>query len=181
MPNNFKKFKKAPLILSVIFFVFSSALFYFLYSQTVNNYNLSEKLEMDLREEISKRDQIKNLDRSLKMVEGEIAMLETHFIKSSDVVPFLDMIEKMAPRVSAKAEVSLVDLAKDNSSLVVEVKVEGSFEAVYKFLILLEDSPYELSFTSANIRRSSDGDLESENPIPKWSAVFKVNLLSFIK
>ena len=181
MKNNFQKFNKVPLLISLIFFSFSLATFVFLYTKIQTNHKISKQLEADWRSEASKREETKTLDRSLKMLEEERALLEKHFIKSSDVVPFLDMVEKMAPKVGAKAEISLVDLSKDNSSLTVEMKATGQFEAVYKFLTLLENSPYELDFMLISMQRLGEVNPDGGVQSALWSGIFKVKLLSFIQ
>jgi len=84
------------------------------------------------------------------------ALLETHFIKSSDVVPFLNTIEALGPAVGASAEIDSVDTSPDGASLIVELQASGSFGAVYKFLTLLENSPYELNFLSMDIHTITD-------------------------
>ena len=91
-------------------------------------------------------------------------------------MPFLDLLERLAPQVGADAEVLLVDKAKDGSLLSVDVRVIGNFEAIYKFLTLLENFPYELEIISVDIQKKGGEGVESS----KWEGVFKVKLLSFI-
>lgn len=182
MKNNFKKFQKVPLFLSIIFFLLSFFAFILLYKNIQNNNQIFEKAEAQWQMETSKKDEIESLNRSLKMLEKERALLDTHFIQSSDVVPFLDTVEKLAPQVNAKAEVTLVDISPDNISLSVGVKATGTFESLYKFLTLLENSPYQLEFTSMDIKKVDEGTVSSGNAqAGKWSAVFKIRLLSFVK
>lgn len=181
MKNNFQKFKKTPLFLSITFFLFACFVFWFFYTEIQNNNETSEQSQITWQNEASRRDEIESLDHSLQTTEEERALLETHFIRSSDVVPLLDMIEKLAPESGAKAEVSLVDLLKDNIGLIVEMKVTGRFEAVYKFLMLLENSPYELDFISVDMQKSNEQDTsDKKNPFSLWSATLRVKLLSFI-
>ena len=77
------------------------------------------------------------------------------------------------------------------------VKTPGTFDSLYKFLTLLENSPYELEFVGMDLTR--EGDFTSvavETPadgtgaqtivppsikIPRWQATFDVRLLSFIQ
>lgn len=161
--------------------VFSFSLFLFLYREIYQNSSTSEQMQIAWQNEAKKREELKSLDSSLKNIESEVALLETHFIKSSDIVPFLDMIEKLAPRVGAKAEVVLVDLPKDNSGLIVEVKATGFFEALYKFLTLLENSSYEIDVISMDMQKLGGEVMpDKKKTLPEWSATFRVKLLSFI-
>ena len=182
MQNNFQKFQKTPLFLSVIFLVFSCFVFLFFYEEIQNNSKTSELAQITWQSEANKRNETQSLNRSLQMTEQERTLLETHFIRSSDVVPFLDMIEKLAPEVGARVEISLVDIPKDNSGLIVEMKVTGIFEALYKFLTLLENSPYELDFISMDIQKLG-GEIVSDKIrlFSQWSAIFRIKLLSFIQ
>jgi hypothetical protein len=118
----------------------------------------------------------------LKTTEPERILLDSHFIKSSDVVPFLDMFDKLAGAVGAKAEVASVVIAPDNSGLLVTIKATGLFEALDKFLMLLENSSYELDFISMDIQKSDVGVVSDKNtPSSQWSAVFGIKLLSFVR
>ncbi|MEK7104858.1 MAG: hypothetical protein AAB868_02345 [Patescibacteria group bacterium] len=126
--------------------------------------------------EALQRDNTRSLVNSIKTIEPERVLLETHFIQNSDVVPFLDTIEKKAKDVGVKAEVVSVDITKDSSSLIVEINASGSFETIYKLIMLLENSPYNLEFISVNIKDSDTSVGKSS----QWTATFQIKLLSFI-
>jgi len=178
MKGNFKKFKKTPFLISIILLFCSCFVFFFLYRTIQNNNTASADTEVKWQSEQNRRDQIQLLDRLLKDIQTERGLLDTHFARGSDVVPFLNLIEKLAPEVGAKAEVALIDVPKDKSGLVVGINSAGSFEALYKFLTLLENSPYELEFISIDLERL--GDVADTKVATNWSGVFKVKLLSFI-
>jgi hypothetical protein len=177
MKNNFKKI---PLILSIILFVFFLLAFIFLY-QKINSNN--QKLQQDmssLQSESLKRDAIEKLERSLQSVADYRASLDTHFAKSSDVVPLLDTVEKLSGVAGAQSEVNLINVSPEGTKLLIDLKASGSFEAVYKFLALLENSPYELEFLSMDMH-SAAGDSSGKSPgSSKWEANLKIQLLSFL-
>ena len=83
--------------------------------------------------------------------------------------------------MGARTEVVLVDMPKDKGGLVVGINATGSFESLYKFFTLLENSPYELDFLSLNMQSQITGGELGENQMARWSADFKVKLLSFIQ
>ncbi len=180
-PKSTKKFRKAPLIFSIIFLIFSCAVFFFLYKKTEGNKAVAEDAQTKWQNEATRRDEIRSLGRSLKDIENERNLLESHFAYGSDIVPFLDTIEKLATEVNAKPEIVSVDIPKNKKGLYAVVKASGSFESIYKYLTLLENSPYELEFTSANIQNLSTGDPAAQNSTSGWEAVFKIQLLSFIQ
>jgi hypothetical protein len=175
-------FRKTPLLLSLIFFIFSCSAFIFLY-KVINDKN--QKIESDTikwQEEASRREDIRKLNSSLEEITDNGAQLENHFAESSDIVPFLDTVEKLASEVGAKAEINSVNAGADNTQLVVELKASGSFGEIYKFLTLLENSSYELDFLSMDMNSLAALDVPSKNAKDaNWEAVFKIQLLSFIK
>jgi hypothetical protein len=176
--NNFPKIS---LFLSAIFFVFSCLAFVFLYRAIDNNNQKAEQNAISWQTEARRQDEISLLDRSLPEITGDQAQLEIHFAKSSDVVPLLDMIEKLALEAGATAEIDSVNTLANNSGLVVELKASGSFGTIYKFLTLLENSPYELDFLSMDMHNLTVPGVAGKtvNNL-KWEAVFKIQLLSFI-
>ena len=175
------KSTKISLFLSTLFFLFSFFVFLYFFKAINNNNEESQSREDEWQRETFRRDEIKALDRSIKIIEPERIELETHFAKSSDAVPFLDTIERLAPRAGASAEVTSVDIGEDKISLLVGLKASGTFEGVYKFLTLLENSPYELEFVSMDIQKRDVSNAPDKNQTgSRWDATFKVKLLSFI-
>lgn len=178
MQNNYHK---KSLALSIIFFVFFCFVFLFIYKKVDSNNKISEQVSMEWQAEASRRNDIKSLNKSIKVIEKERASLETHFAQSSDIVPFLNTIEKLASQVKVKMEVVSVDILKDNTGLMVEIKISGIFESIYKLLTLLENSPYELEFISADVQKSVVQNMDNRKKSARWDAVLKIKLLSFIQ
>ena len=73
----------------------------------------------------------------------------------------------------------MIEVTKDNTGLILKMKDTGSFSQVYKFITLLENSPYELEFTSVNIHSLLK---EDKNNTQKtiWEADLSIKLISFI-
>lgn len=180
MQKSFKKFKKIPFIASTLLLLLSLFIFYFIYKNIQDNNTVFDAKEAEWQQENSKKDELKSLSRVLKTFEPERALLDSHFIKSSDVVPFLDTVEKLAGQVKATAEVTSVDITTNNTNLVVGVKATGTFESIYKFLTLLENSPYQLEIISMGMLANDSGVATEKTGTKEWSAVFKIRLLSFI-
>jgi hypothetical protein len=174
MKNNFPTI---PLALSLIFFIIFSASFVFLYKKIHTDSLKREADWMLWRAEEEKRNNLQALGRLLKNTEEERSALETHFAKSSDVVPFLDTIEKLAPKVGAIVEIDSVNPSVDGTTLLVGAEVSGSFEAVYRFILLLENSPYELEFLAIDLHRRILGE---ESIDSQWGAFLELKLLSYL-
>jgi hypothetical protein len=99
-------FPKIPFFLSAAFFILSCLIFVFFYKAINNNNIESQVREEEWQREALRREEIKTLDRSIEIIKEERAQLETHFAQSSDIVPFLDTIEKLAGEAGTKAEVT---------------------------------------------------------------------------
>jgi hypothetical protein len=187
MQNNFKKFKKIPFIAAVVFLAVSILVFTWLKGKINANNGIVADREAELQAETRKKEETELFGKMLKTIEAERAMLDSHFIKSSDVVIFLDAVENLAPKVGAEAEVTQVDIAPDNRSLTVSMHAQGSFEELHKFIKLLENAEYQIEFVSMDLQRvgavaastsGEDGTIVAPSVV--WSAVFKIKLLSFL-
>ena len=179
-----KNYYKKLLIIPLVFLLSCCLIFLFVYKNIGSNNKISEQYLTGWQEEASRRDGAQSLNESIKTIEKERISLETHFVQSSNVVPFLDTIEKLASQVQAQAEIVSVDIPKDDTSLVVDMKVTGTFVSIYKALALLENSPYELEFMSVNIQKSTTENTSATDKNLKqgpWSADLKIKLLSFIQ
>jgi Tfp pilus assembly protein PilO len=178
MKNNFQKII---LLISIIILLLFCFIFVFLYKKINNNNQKTQQDTINLQTESHRRDDIASLNQMLQKIAPDRALLENHFIKSSDVVPFLNIIENLAKESGVSVQIDSVDAKIDNTELTVGLKVSGRFEAIYKFLTLLENSPYVLDFMSMDIHKLlspvvSDKNVNNTN----WEAVFQIQLLSFI-
>ena len=129
-------FPKTPLVISILFLIFSVFAFFFSYKSIQSNDKKAEEASIQWHRESLKREEIRQLDNSVKLIEKERMELETHFAKSSNVVPYLDMFEKLALNVGSVAEITSVNILEDGSGLSVGVKASGSFANIYKFITL---------------------------------------------
>ena len=157
------------LALALMYFIFCIFLLYFLYRQTNINHVKAEEINLEWQIQSSKHNELLSLEKGVKAVDPERIELNKHFIKINDIVPFLDTIETLAPKVGAEASTTSVELSSDKIALLVGLNTEGSFQSIYKFITLLENSPYELEFTSVKITKYDT----------TWRALFIIKLLSF--
>jgi len=179
MSNNFPK---VALFLSTLFFIFSCVVFSFLYGKINDNNSIAEQNNIVWQNETDRRNVLSSLDHFIKVIEPETIQLTNHYAQSSDAVPFLDSIEKVALEAGVKAEVISVNVPAQDRILVVVVDSSGSFAEIYKFLTLLENFPYQLEFASVNIKRRTEPDVPlSKSAGATWDGSFKINLISFLK
>ena len=171
------KSEKIYLALSVVFLIILGFSFFILNKKTRNNLEIAKQSESNLGQEISKRNEIKNLNNYFNSIKNEKALFETHFVQSSDVVSFLNTLESLAKNAGTTGEVIDINLSDDKKSLLVEMKDTGTFPNIYKFITLLENAPYEIEFSSINIQNISE---ESNKTTAKWEAIIKFRLITFI-
>lgn len=170
---------KRLLIYAVIFFALSCGVFVFLYHSINNNRKVFHDAMAAWQREEDRLAEIRLIDRSINEVETEKALFEAHFASKLDVVPFLDNLEKLAKSVGASAEVASVDTKDGASGLIVALRTSGSFESLYKLIMLLENAPYELRIESIDLQRDSFVDA-GVGLAQKWRAVIQVKLLSYV-
>lgn len=178
MKNNFQKIL---LLVSATLLTLFCFAFVFLYQKINDNNQKTQQSTISLQTETRRREDIASLDRALQKISSDKILLEDHFIKSSDIVPFLNTIEKLAREAGALAQIDSVNTKGDDTELTVGLKASGNFEAIYKFLKLLENSPYELEFVSVDMHKLSSPAIPGKNTDNSgWEVVGKIQLLSFI-
>lgn len=135
----------------------------------------------EFKTESERINKISALNEEIKTIKDKTDKLDTHFAKSSDIVPFLDNLQSLGVLAGAPLEVSSVSLSPEGDTLDVEVKAEGSFVSVHKLLALMQNSQYQLQFSmvkfSTNTFLAADKKIKSSNPT--WEAVFTIKLTSF--
>lgn len=180
-----KKVYVKSLIFSGLFLVSMSLGLFFLYRGTNINHGVYEQLTNDYKAEEKRREEIQSLNKAISEIDTEIAKLDSHFIKENQkdeqIALYLSSLEELAVSVGSKAEVTSVETPNDKiKNFSISLRVEGSFNSIYKFLLLLENSKYELDITSARILRESGGEVLADGELPKWRADFKIKVLSFL-
>lgn len=175
IPKSFRKFKKVPFALSLVFVALSCTLLFLVFQKIDENKTKFRATELEWQKEASRRLELKSLGILLRQTTAERAEIGSHFARPSNVVPFLDSVEEMARSVGADPEVVAVETPPGSSDLFVVVRADGRFESIYKFIELLENSPYELEFTLLNIERKNLDDTGAE-----WGAYLKMKLLSYL-
>ena len=178
MPNLNKILIK---FLPAVLFIAITTIGFFYILNSIKSLNIdTANISDQILSETARRNNIENLNNEIKDITTQREMLETHFAKDSDVVPFLDNLQALSVKAGSPAEVSAVDLNKEDGHLEVSMRTKGDFVSIYKLLALLENSPYEIDFTSVQLDKEilSDADFKL-GKTSKWNAAFKLTLLSF--
>lgn len=187
------KFKKSLIFISIIILILFIVAFWFLYNQVQKKNVNSEKVLTEWQVEDARRNEIKTIMKSIQTIQTNNELIEMHFAKGSNFVPFLDTIDSFAPKIGGEDEVVSVDITPETQELIVGIKVLGSFEAIYKFLTLLENSPYEIEFLAMDIQKGLAQNVADKNgksavgiksektgKFFPWEGLFKIKLLSFM-
>lgn len=173
--KSFRKFRKGPVFFAVAFLLLSLAGLFFVYKKIGDNKIAAALTIAEWRAEYQKRQEIRTLNIFLENVREEREALDRHFARGSNVVPFLDSLEELGKLVGGRAQVLSVETPGEGKDLVVTLRTEGSFESVYKFLELLENSPYPLLFMNLDMSRLGEEGINAN-----WEGLFKIKLLTFI-
>ena len=136
---------------------------------------------VDLQKEIKNfeksEDYIEELETLLAQVEEQKDEIESVFVHERSLIRVIETFEETA-------RVLGVTLAVENASLpvssdagpVFQLRVEGDFDSIYRFIRTLEILPFQFSFNDVDMRKES-------NPTAKksvWVAIIQLSLLSYI-
>lgn len=175
-----KKMNLKNLIFAILFLLITLVSFYLTIRQ-MNIYNQEFlNLTNEFKEKETKSNQIKALNKVIGEIGEEINILDSHFLNTGDLAPFLDELELNAKDLGVKAEVVSVDNpTEQNKYLSLNLRVKGSFNDLNKFLLLLENYKYELEVFEVKITRDSSEALPGVSPL--WSGEFRIKVISFLE
>lgn len=176
-----KKINLKNLIFAVIFLIITLVSFYFTIRQ-MNIYNQEfVNLTNEYKEKEIRSNQIKELNKVISEIGDEVKILDSHFLNTGDVAPFLDELELDAKNLGVKAEVVSVDNPNtQNKYLSINLRADGTFENLNKFLLLLENYKYQLEVFDVRMIRNSAPDTDL-NSLPIWSGDFRIKVISFLE
>ena len=172
------------LFVALIFFVLAlgSSLYFFYIIKTKNIH--IEEISTEVDKETQKQDERAQLKRTIDATNADSEKLSTHFVDSKDAVSFLETLEGYGKKVGVTFKLGSADIETKAKIMKVSFKATGDFEKVYQLLLLLENTPYQLSYDSIAITRAPDQptDLDTGLPVssnPLWDLEIKLNLISF--
>lgn len=161
---------------SIVFLAVVLAGTYFSYKKISVIRSETAVKEAEWQEEEGRRAEIKNLERSVKNLAKEKAELDSHFVSKDDPVDFLNSLETMASGVGATAEVSTVGDDSNNSGLVINLNATGSFDSIFRFLTLIENSFYMMEVQNLTL---NSGSVDVKTKLPVWTMSLQLRLITF--
>ena len=125
---------------------------------------------------------IGQLRLNVKATDENLQNLNTHFIHTSDPVPFLTTVEDYGRTASVSTKFDAVSVDKKPDRLIVSITAQGTFPAIYKFLSLLEAAPYQIAFSEVNVQSFSASATPNSKQKPQtiWEAHIALAVLSII-
>lgn len=172
------------LFVSLVFFIVAlGSAFYFFYIIKTKNIHI-EEISSEVDKETQKQDERAQLKRTIDATNADSKKLSAHFVDAKDAVSFLETLEDYGKKVGVSFKLGGADIDKDAKIIKVTFIATGVFEKVYQLLLLVENAPYQFSYDSIAITRSSTQPTDpvtnlplSTNPL--WDLEITLNLISF--
>jgi len=171
--------KIIPTSLAVLVVLLLSAYAYFFYV-TADTGGKMAVLYSSLHQSASDEAKAHALAKSIDDTATLRSSLDSYFIRSSGAVLFLEKIEALGKQTGVSLHTSSYTVVPKTSILEDQFSADGTFSELYNLLSLVESLPYQIviknvSFTKNSTIESDSGSKQS------WTAVFTVDLLSYIK
>ena len=170
-----------------IFFIIA-ALFLFVTIRTKNR-SISSK-QNSIESILKADDQLVVLQSSLEETKKDRAKLETFLVDKETIATFLEYIEALGKTAGVKA--SVASLSEDTRFPVsgsevpvlrLVLNASGSWQAVYRYLNLLQNLPYREEISSVTLRNETgatygaDGKVIDAKKNHTWNGTFELAIL----
>lgn len=158
------------LIIAVILNIFLVFANFFVYRISIKK---QQGLD-DLRGQIFKTEKQKENFNSLKhwfeSFEKEKNKIEAVFLREKNIVRFIEQLEELA-------KISKTDIEFQSAEIPIFLfNLEGPFEDLIRFLVLLENLPFQIEIQDLNLAGREKEVSSQETP---WQARFKIKVLSY--
>lgn len=186
--NKYKFIKSVILVLIISTFLVGGWFLFFKYVKGMEEEIISTKKEISENE--NRINNVQTLERLLNDFSEEEETLNSAILAEDDLVEFIEFLEDLAQRSKIGLSISSASLPESTkkrksapasfANPVFEIKASGSFDDLMRYLILLENSPFQVSFQRINIQALGSTQqtfLETEED---WQAIFKINVLSYM-
>lgn len=137
-------------------------------------------IQQDILLNDERQKNVKSLEKLLEDIEPQKKRIESVFIGERAVIDFIKALEQMASTTHIGFSLENAALPSLNSDVgpKFELRVNGSFDEVLRFIGLLEAMPYQILIDSVQVRKQSG--VEQNKGTGTWTAAVKITLLSFV-
>lgn len=115
----------------------------------------------DLQKQIDSKIEIAGRIAAARTALAEIAddesSVQSYFVSETEVVPFIDDTEKRAHAQTAEMKVLSVSVGSDakQPTLILSVRIRGTFDSVMRTVGAIEYSPYDLSLSKISVGKEA--------------------------
>lgn len=117
------------------------------------------------------------------------ARLESHFVRKDGVVEFINGLEDLGRSEGLVTNINSLSESwqeGNSGSLMLSLKVSGSFSAIYQYLLLLQELPQKMRITSVQFAAGQSGapatlSAVQGNSSSVWSADIQALVVHYIK
>ncbi|PIR69266.1 MAG: hypothetical protein COU47_04195 [Candidatus Niyogibacteria bacterium CG10_big_fil_rev_8_21_14_0_10_46_36] len=143
---------------------------------------ISEKQQhlVDIQTEIERmgvrQQNLKDLEILFDEVQQRKDEIDSVFINERSVVRVIESFEARARELGVELEVESASLPTASAARGPEIQLhlEGSFDALYRYIKVLEVMPFQISIDLVNINKRSSAEG------PGWAATIRLTVLSFL-
>lgn len=176
-----KAFKIVLLMAVLNAIVFGACLYLFTEIKSKNKYIASVASEFASASE--KESKIADIKSVIRMRAEDKAYIDAHFVDGGDIAGFFGEVEDLGKQTGVLVEIGTADFTKDKTKkLRLVFKASGSFEAIIRFIELLENFKYELVQKRVAIEKDSMQVVSPDKGKPGivWRGDFELELSSLV-
>ena len=145
----------------------------------------SERTEIISKETevlLEKERELISLNRLIENTKKDRANIETIFVKKENIVQFLDFLEELGKGSHTTLKINSIDTVSDKDkkdTIKLALESSGSFREIYAFILLIENSPYDMIFDKLYLQNVFSFDAKNTK-MNYWKLSATVTLRSLI-
>lgn len=142
--------------------------------------NISEAdgLGINIAAESQKEANIESTRNILRGTTAEREKIESYFVRSDNIVDFLEKIELLGKKSGVSLSFDSVDIPPEEKNVLrVRIGTEGNWEDTFYFLSLVENLPFKIELEKSSIVKMTR--IVSNIKTSYWRGDLTVKLLSF--
>ena len=119
---------------------------------------------------------LKVLENFLSDTGPQREVIASGFVSESELIDFIEDLEGSGRDVGAEVKVESATFSSSGQGSVPSFRLQasGSFDSIFKLMLVLENLPYEIDFEDLSLTKSS-----TEGKVSLWNGVFIIKLLSY--
>lgn len=172
------------LAVALMLVVFATGLYAAAVSKIFDTMRKTTTLAATIGEESKKSRALRTTARVIEQSANARKELDSHFLRESEAVIFIERVEALAMPLSVAVEFSLIQKMDDASKkkiFQISFKTIGSFENTMHFLSLVETLPYAIRFERAFLEKETGLEIPEKTIANPWRGVFVFAVESFVE